>query len=180
MDLRTLLLRQNEAPLSLEEVSWLKNAFGCIATALAYLHDEVKIRHKDIKPGNILLNDGSVFLCDFGIAHDWSAAESSTTTGPPDKFTWKYSAPEVVAQRSRNDSSDIWSLGCVYLEMITVIKGHTIAEMESFIQETTTFQGGYWSARDRVYGWLEKLRTEPADDAPLRWIEQMVRYICAS
>ena len=40
-----------------------------------------------------------------------------TTLGRSMTFTNAYAAPEVIAERPRNSSTDIWSLGCVFLEM---------------------------------------------------------------
>ncbi|KAF2655618.1 kinase-like protein [Lophiostoma macrostomum CBS 122681] len=133
--LKSMLERQNrDQPLPPADISVLRHAFGCLATALACLHEQ-RVRHKDIKPGNILLSDGRVYLCDFGIARDWSKSENSTTEGDVLKFTRRYCAPEVFVRDPRNTKSDIFSLGCVYLEMITVIKGYPLDEMNDFLLE---------------------------------------------
>lgn len=57
----------------------LKRAYGCLANAIKYLHDN-DIRHKDIKPRNILLgrNDG-LYVADFGLSRDKADASSSVT-----------------------------------------------------------------------------------------------------
>lgn len=57
----------------------LQRFFGCLATALAYLHYVQKVRHKDIKPQNILIKDNNVLLTDFGISLDWSPTNRTTT-----------------------------------------------------------------------------------------------------
>jgi serine/threonine protein kinase len=58
-----------------------------------------------------------VLITDFGTALDWSDDSGATTTGRPGPITSLYAAPEVIAYERRNESSDIWSLGCVFLEM---------------------------------------------------------------
>ncbi|KAF2814968.1 kinase-like protein, partial [Mytilinidion resinicola] len=98
----------------------LKTFFGCLATALGYLHG-FDIRHKDIKPSNILIYNGDVLLTDFRISRDCDNTRG--TTEGPTPMTPKYAAPEAADYAPRNSSSDIWSLGCVFLEMITVVKG---------------------------------------------------------
>lgn len=54
---------------------------GCLSGGLAYLHGQ-QIKHKDIKPANILVNNGSVLLMDFGLSTDFSNSGISTSYGP--------------------------------------------------------------------------------------------------
>lgn len=173
--LKSMLDRQShEEPLPATDISMLRRAFGCIATALAYLHDDQRVRHKDIKPGNILLSEGRVYLCDFGIARDWSKSENSTTEGEVLKFTRRYCAPEVFGHDPRNSSSDIWSLGCVFLEMLSVIKGYTLEDVNDFLLEHSEDASaqGFFNAPEAISAWLVKIRSEKndsADDVPLDW-----------
>ena len=60
------------------------------------MHDN-QIRHKDIKPPNILIEGDEVYITDFGVSIDWSEYGCSTTEGPAE-MTQRYSAPEVAAQ----------------------------------------------------------------------------------
>ncbi|KAH8702809.1 kinase-like domain-containing protein, partial [Phaeosphaeriaceae sp. PMI808] len=69
---------------------------GCLATALEYLHHE-GIRHKDIKPSNILVNGCNILFTDFGISRDCDGTRDATS-GNPGAFTRQYSAPEVAEQ----------------------------------------------------------------------------------
>jgi serine/threonine protein kinase len=94
-------------------------AFGCLAGGLTFMHQQ-RIRHKDIKPQNILVHQGSVIYTDFGYSLDSSHLSHSTTEGQPDSLTRRYSAPEVHEHGERNSSSDVFSLGCVYLELLAV------------------------------------------------------------
>lgn len=90
--LKSVLERQSrEQPLPDSDICTLRRAFGCLATAITYVHEQ-KVRHKDIKPGNILLSNGRVYLCDFGIARDWSMSDASTTEGDVLKYTRRYVA----------------------------------------------------------------------------------------
>lgn len=74
----------------------LRQFFGCLATAVEYLHQQ-KIRHKDIKPQNILVKDGRVLLADFGTSRCWADETRDTTTGTNKQaFTKAYCAPEVA------------------------------------------------------------------------------------
>ncbi|KAF2686588.1 kinase-like protein [Lentithecium fluviatile CBS 122367] len=103
-----------------ERTKVFESSFGCLASGLAFMHRQ-KIRHKDIKPHNILIHQGSVIYTDFGYSLDHSAIGRSTTTGKPQAFTRLYCAPEVSDHSPRNSKSDIFSLGCVFLEILFVL-----------------------------------------------------------
>ncbi|KAL2197842.1 kinase-like domain-containing protein [Corynascus similis CBS 632.67] len=100
----------------------LHTYFGCLAQAVAYLHRRsVQIRHKDIKPDNIVIDDfGLPVLTDFGLSKHFEIGQDSV--GPTPK-TLKYADPEAMHEERRDERSDIFSLGCVFLEMATVLLG---------------------------------------------------------
>lgn len=91
-----------------------------VASALAYAHAH-DVVHRDIKPGNILMSDGSVLVADFGLARAISRAKSSDsitrsglTIGTP-----AYMSPEQAAGEATLDGrSDIYALGCVLYELL--------------------------------------------------------------
>ncbi|KAF2000082.1 kinase-like protein [Amniculicola lignicola CBS 123094] len=110
-----------------EQKSIIRRAFGCLMVGLEFMHRQT-VRHKDIKPQNILIHQGMVLYTDFGIALDHSQQGHSTTTGNPQSFTRRYCAPEVADWGSRNSKSDIFSLGCVYLEMMNALDKQLVPE----------------------------------------------------
>jgi serine/threonine protein kinase len=156
--------------------SFLRTYFGCLTSALYFLHNS-QIRHKDIKPQNVLVKGEHVFLTDFGLALDWSEFNHSITTGP----TWstpRYSAPEVAQNAPRNSSADIWSLGCVFLEMWTVLKGDSKQSLENHLVTTGTCLPSYCSNPVGVSTWIESVRALPGsatDNAPAAWITNMMQ-----
>ncbi len=92
-----------------------------IARALAYAHSR-QILHSDVKPENILVEDGHPYLMDFGIARrleseadEWSAFRESVgySAGTP-----AYVSPEQAAGEAVDQRSDIYSLACVAYEML--------------------------------------------------------------
>jgi serine/threonine protein kinase len=101
----------------------LRIFIGCLSNALQYIHSK-NVKHMDIKPQNLLIrNDGfqvDIYIADFGIARAYKCADESLTDSPV-SFTRLYAAPEVAAQDPRSFPADIFSLGCVFMEMIAVI-----------------------------------------------------------
>ncbi|KAJ4336717.1 ATP binding [Ascochyta clinopodiicola] len=103
--------------------SLIQNFVRQILTGLSYLHSR-DIIHRDIKGANILVdNKGSVKISDFGI----SKRIEASTLGGSKKGAQRVSlqgsvfwmAPEVVRQTAYTRKADIWSLGCLIVEMFS-------------------------------------------------------------
>ncbi len=94
----------------------LRIALG-VAEALAYAHKPpLRIIHRDIKPGNIMIrhSDEMVKVTDFGIA-----AVLSQRTGRTGVGTLAYMAPEQATGQGVDERSDLYSLGAMLYEMLT-------------------------------------------------------------
>ncbi|MFJ3161081.1 serine/threonine-protein kinase [Streptomyces kanasensis] len=92
-----------------------------VADALAYTHRQ-GIVHRDLKPANIMrLADGTVKICDFGIARlDAGPGHSSRlTSGEITLGTPHYMSPEQIGGGRVDHRSDLYSLGCVLYEIST-------------------------------------------------------------
>jgi serine/threonine protein kinase len=100
-------------------ITVLRQAFGCLLQGLQYMHQR-RIRHKDIKPSNILIHHGQVIYTDFGLSFDSSMFENSTTNEIT-AMTRRYASPELINGLPRNSSSDVFSLGCVFVEMLAAM-----------------------------------------------------------
>jgi mitogen-activated protein kinase kinase kinase len=102
----------------------INNFVRQILQGLEYLHSK-DIIHRDIKGANILIDHkGSVKISDFGIS---KRVEASTILNSAAKKGQRVSlqgsvfwmAPEVVKQTAYTRKADIWSLGCLIVEMLT-------------------------------------------------------------
>eukprot|EP00817_Percolomonadidae_sp_ATCC50343_P001599 CAMPEP_0117421206 /NCGR_PEP_ID=MMETSP0758-20121206/2367_1 /TAXON_ID=63605 /ORGANISM="Percolomonas cosmopolitus, Strain AE-1 (ATCC 50343)" /LENGTH=505 /DNA_ID=CAMNT_0005203237 /DNA_START=610 /DNA_END=2127 /DNA_ORIENTATION=- len=92
----------------------VQNYIHQILKGLEYLHSQ-NIIHQDIKPANILLDcSGKVYLADFGCAQNLQKMNKNRLVGSPG-----YMAPEVLFFNDKTTKGDIWSLGCMMLEMLT-------------------------------------------------------------
>lgn len=98
-----------------EALDYLSQKFGCIGEAVAYLHHQ-GIRHKDLKPAQILLAADGLWLTDFGWSKDISQFTNSVTNGGH-QITLKYHAPERAAGGFCGKPEDIFALGCIFLEI---------------------------------------------------------------
>ncbi|KAH0552985.1 hypothetical protein GP486_006818 [Trichoglossum hirsutum] len=155
----------------------LRSFFGCLATALAYLHDS-QIRHKDIKPQNILVKGETVMLTDFGISLDWAELDQSTTQHSRTAKTPRYCAPEVDNNEARNSASDVWSLGCVFLEIVSVLKGKTVDVMKDFFERTGSGNQAFSKNQLAIDEWIVTLLIQNGpefDNDSIDWIQKMLQ-----
>lgn len=89
-----------------------------ILRGLAYLHEQ-NIIHRDIRGTKILINNqGGVKISGFhrSMKADDTSRPGEATTIQQSSF---WMAPEVINQTAHTTKSDIWSLGCLVIEMIT-------------------------------------------------------------
>ena len=111
----------------------MESSFRCLVSAIYTIHTSL-IKHMDIKPQNILVRRQwqnpvitnikniryHIYLTDFGISRSYEKLEDAETDGPT-SYTRKYAAREVVEDDTRGFPADIFSLGCVFLEIALYI-----------------------------------------------------------
>src|SRR5262245_43814813 len=111
--LRARLKRERQLPLA--DVLRITTE---IASALGYAHRRGVI-HRDVKPDNVLFQDGQALLADFGIALPRRDEEGARLTGSGLSLgTPRYMSPEQVAGQEIDYRSDIHGLGVLAYEML--------------------------------------------------------------
>jgi serine/threonine-protein kinase len=124
-DLRSLLERgrQTTRPIPPEHVAWVAMETAHALHAAHVQRDgagrALRIVHRDVSPSNVLCSyHGEVKLCDFGIAKA-TLTRVQTKTGVI-KGKVKYMSPEQAMGRKLDHRSDLFSLGTVMYEMLTL------------------------------------------------------------
>ena len=174
----------------------LLTVFGCLSRGLAHIHG-CNIRHKDIKPANILYekaqgsNPARFLWADFGLAHDFGkSGDSKTTSRFRHRYSPRYAAPEIMeefeARKGRGEiededsglgedededapeqigsggpsnaishgrSSDIYSFGIVFLEILSYL----IAEgLEPSVPRDFEDCMPFWKNIEGLQAWAKK------------------------
>ena len=112
------------------EESDIWRIFIQLVKGLKSLHD-LKILHRDMKSANVFLfSNGSAKLGDLNVSKVAKRGLGYTQTGTP-----YYASPEVWKDKPYNNKSDVWSLGCVLYEMITLRPPFRAQNMEGLFNK---------------------------------------------
>lgn len=148
--------------------------------ALMYMHSAGLV-HRDLKPANLLLNaECLVKVCDFGLCRtvsDIAKGEEEYTNLTDYVATRWYRAPEILlASKRYKESVDMWSLGCIFAEMIIgrpIFPGtSTLNQLERVIEKIGFPNEAERKALETQYSktMLENLTTGP-ESARREWRE---------
>jgi serine/threonine-protein kinase len=131
-DLRSRMLKESIPPAEAVEVA------RQVAEGLAYAHERGVV-HRDIKPGNIMINKrGQVKIMDFGLAR-MRVADHKTSTGMV-LGTPRYMSPEQISGQPVDQRSDVFSLGIVLYEMLTGTRLFSGEDMAQVTHQITEFE----------------------------------------
>lgn len=139
-------------------VDWMYD----LASAIEYLHSQ-SICHRSIRPRKILIDGARVLLAPFDIGN--SVGSFSPTTGAPQRLeqlstylsdqNHVYAAPEAVVSRGKRPA-DVFSLGCVFLTMLTVAQNQSLSAFTQY-RAGSTQDASFHAHLDRVGSWRNRL-----------------------
>ena len=121
---------EKEGALAYDEA---REIVGQICNGLKTAHKKGLV-HRDIKPGNILFDaEGNAVIGDFGLARAIQLSSTSAASSTGGVGTPAYRAPELwIGKPPASPATDIYSLGCVFSEMLTgkeLFEGDTTEEI---------------------------------------------------
>jgi serine/threonine protein kinase len=180
---------------------WVAEQCAGIAHALAKIHSSDELpdaeessqdtaeriygRHGDIKPENIFWfkgprypdDHGSLVLGDFGLSKLHSKMSRSMSNDPRGNLagTYTYNPPEFeMAHGTISRASDIWSLGCVYLETITWYLGGWESFVEFSEERYAATRRRPWLLNDGYYS------IDREDESPVAKVKPAVQTVSTS
>jgi len=91
-----------------------------LCEALDYAHNRARVIHRDLKPGNLMVNQrGDLKVADFGIARSLADSASRLTTEQGRSGTLVYMSPQQLNGERSTHLDDIYSLGATIYELLT-------------------------------------------------------------
>lgn len=141
-------------------VDWMHD----LSLALDYLHSQaVPIYHRNIRPRKILIEGSRIYLAPFGIGQ--SSENFSPTVATPQRLdqlqsyfqdqSYIYAAPEAVVSRGKRPA-DVFSLGCVFLSMMTVVQNQSLSIFTQY-RAASSQDASFHAHLDRVGSWRNRL-----------------------
>jgi len=153
-----LSLVSNDSGRPKQLVDWMYD----LASALEYLHSQ-SICHRSIRPRKILIEDSRILLApfDIGQAADTFSPTMATSQRLDQLQTYfqdqayVYAAPEAIVSRGKR-MADVFSLGCVFLSMMTVAAGQSLSMFTQY-RAGSTQDASFHAHLDRVGSWRNRL-----------------------
>ncbi|KAF2196601.1 kinase-like protein [Delitschia confertaspora ATCC 74209] len=136
-----------------------------LSQALEYLHAQ-SITHRSIRPRKILIDGNRIYLAPFGIGtHHDGPSPTVVTPQRLDQLSsyfqdqsYIYAAPEALVSRGKKPGrpADVFSLGCVFLSMMTVVQNQSLSAFTEW-RASGTQDASFHANFERVASWRARL-----------------------
>lgn len=139
-------------------VDWMYD----LASAIEYLHSQ-SICHRSIRPRKILVDGARILLAPFEVGHNIDTFTPTMATSQRlDQLhtyfqdqTYIYAAPEAIVSRGKRPA-DVFSLGCIFLTMLTVAQNQSLSAFTQY-RAGSTQDASFHAHLDRVGSWRNRL-----------------------
>jgi serine/threonine protein kinase len=164
----------NNMPFLKSDLPILRGFYGCLVSAVLYLHRNL-CHLRTLSPRGILVKENEIFITDLGTDgessnHEEKGPIAEILTG----YLRRYAAPEVLFHESRSSAADMYSLGCIFLEMTTVLNQHTLENKSRFFLNLGTHHEGPAFNLYALHEWFDQLSSDGGELEPLTWTRQML------
>jgi len=140
-----------------------------LADAIAYVHSQA-LEHRSIRPQKILVDTAtnSISFSPFGISPPARGSAYAHLHSPySNDPCYIYAAPEVISNREIRLPSDTYSLGCCFLDIMTVARGQSLTNFTNY-RSALTHDMSFHANLDSVSAWIEHLKTSKNPSPPSR------------
>ena len=143
-------------------VAILKTLLWQLINGVAYLHDNWVI-HRDLKPANILVTAaGDVKIGDLGLARIYASPLQPLYTSDKVVVTIWYRSPDLLlGARHYTISVDMWSLGCIFGELIGLRPMFKVNQLIWTLLSRGAIPNMSWTTRVRKLKWKMPLVRMP-------------------
>ena len=161
--LRTTAKLPLEGPSFLERSRVLLSGMSSLAAGLKAIHspsitdDGFSVAHCDLKPANILIFNNIFRIADFGASKMMPC--NGTLTMKDILVTPEYAAPETIKSRSLSHACDIWSLGCIFSEIVTLCMARRLSDFADF-RATSPGDKSFYKSLGKTNEWIDMLKEE--------------------
>lgn len=139
-------------------VDWMYD----LASAIEYLHSH-SICHRSIRPRKMLISNSHILLAPFDIGTNIGSFSPTTPSSQRlDQLSTYtsdqphiYAAPEAILSRGKRPA-DVFSLGCVFLSMLTVAQNQSLSAFSQY-RAGSTQDPSFHAHLDRVASWRNRL-----------------------
>ncbi|KAF2010402.1 kinase-like protein [Aaosphaeria arxii CBS 175.79] len=141
-------------------VDWMHDLSG----ALEYLHtQQVPVYHRNIRPRKILIDGSRIYLAPFGIGSNGETfSPTAINRQRLDQLNsyfqdqaFVYAAPEAIVSHGKRPA-DVFSLGCVFLSMMTVALNQSLSIFTQY-RAGSSQDASFHAHLDRVGSWRNRL-----------------------